>query len=204
MSEYFDIVDENGIPCGGTVSRQTAHEKGIRHRTAHVWVVSCQGGWQILLQKRSMGKESYPGEYDTSAAGHIGAGDDPLLSACRELYEELGIKASYEDMIFIGTFTNKYEQVFHGHMFRDNEVSFVYVYRREIALSDLVLQEEEVESVRWFDLDLVEKALVEGNRKIGEDRICVPSGSLILLEKALKEKEEFHEIQNIQSCSQRC
>ena len=204
MSEYFDIVDEKGMPCSGVVSRETAHEKGIRHRTAHIWVVRYHDGWQVLLQKRAVIKESFPGEYDTSAAGHISAGDEPLSSACRELYEELGIKAEESDMVFIGTFTNAYEQMFHGRMFRDNEISFVYVYRHEVLLSRLVLQEEEVESVCWFDLDQVIVALREENRKIGDDRICVPCGSLLLLEKALEEKEEFHELQNIQSCSQGC
>jgi len=37
--EYFDITDDNGIPTGGTVSRSEAHEKGISHRTAHIWIV---------------------------------------------------------------------------------------------------------------------------------------------------------------------
>ena len=37
--ELFDIVDENGNPTGETVSRSEAHAKGIRHRTAHIWVI---------------------------------------------------------------------------------------------------------------------------------------------------------------------
>ena len=32
--EYFDIVDENGLPTGKTVSREEAHQKGIPHRTS--------------------------------------------------------------------------------------------------------------------------------------------------------------------------
>ncbi len=35
--EIFDIVDENGQPAGGTVTRSQAHAEGIRHRTAHIW-----------------------------------------------------------------------------------------------------------------------------------------------------------------------
>ena len=35
--EIFDIVDENGQPAGGTVTRSQAHADGIRHRTAHIW-----------------------------------------------------------------------------------------------------------------------------------------------------------------------
>ena len=76
--EIFDIVDENGNPIGETVSRAKAHEDGIRHRTAHIWVVrEVNGEAEVLLQKRSLNKDSFPGKYDTSSAGHIQAGDEP-------------------------------------------------------------------------------------------------------------------------------
>ena len=45
------------------------------------------------MQKRSLRKNSFPGCYDVSSAGHIKAGDDYLESALRELSEELGIVA---------------------------------------------------------------------------------------------------------------
>ena len=62
MSEWFDIVDENGNPTGETVEREYAHRNGIRHRTAHLWLVrSHNGKIQILLQKRSANKDSHPG-----------------------------------------------------------------------------------------------------------------------------------------------
>ena len=52
--ERLDIVDENGEPTGDTVERSRAHREGIRHRTAHVWLVRIRDGRaQILLQKRS-------------------------------------------------------------------------------------------------------------------------------------------------------
>ena len=51
--EIFDVVDENGIPTGKTVERNTAHYEGIRHRTAHVWVIrESKGRTDVLLQKR--------------------------------------------------------------------------------------------------------------------------------------------------------
>ena len=37
--EMFDITDDNGFPTGETVSRSDAHDKGIPHRTAHIWIV---------------------------------------------------------------------------------------------------------------------------------------------------------------------
>lgn len=38
-----------------------------------------------------MEKESFPGRFDTSSAGHIQAGDEPLESALRELHEQCKI-----------------------------------------------------------------------------------------------------------------
>ncbi|MBP3196662.1 MAG: NUDIX hydrolase, partial [Butyrivibrio sp.] len=79
MEELFDITDENGFVTGQTVTRSEAHDKGIMHRTAHIWIVRKKGeSYQVLLQKRSAEKESFPSMYDTSSAGHIQAGDEPL------------------------------------------------------------------------------------------------------------------------------
>lgn len=97
--ELFDICDEQGNPTGDTVERSEAHAKGICHRTAHIWIAKQENGrYKVLLQKRSMDKDSFPGRYDTSSAGHIQAGDEPMESALRELGEELGIKAEAADL----------------------------------------------------------------------------------------------------------
>lgn len=85
MKEYLDIVDENGNPTGEIVERSVAHAQGVRHRTSHVWLVRKRNRQvQILLQKRAIQKESFPGCYDISSAGYIPAGDDYIGSAIRE------------------------------------------------------------------------------------------------------------------------
>ncbi|MBR3295104.1 MAG: NUDIX domain-containing protein [Clostridia bacterium] len=185
--EWFDVVDENGIPTGKTVERSIAHRDGIAHRTAHIWIIrkGSEGETEILLQQRSENKDSFPLQYDTSSAGHIRAGDEPLPSAVREMGEELGINVREEDLTFAGTFLNKYEQVFHGELFRDNEISFVYIYEKPVDIRKLVLQEEEVKEVRWFSLSYV----IEETRKHNE-MFCVPTGSLKLLEGYLSKREE--------------
>ena len=183
--EYLDIVDGDGKPVGGTVSRADAHALGVRHRTAHVWVARKRaGGYDVLLQKRSMEKGSFPGMYDTSSAGHIPAGDEPLPSALRELREELGLEARPEDLGFAGIFRNRYERVFHGKLFRDDEVIWVYVYRGTADEKRLTLQKSEVDEVRWFGL---EEALQEV--KNGSSTLCVPERGLLLL-KGYLEREE--------------
>ena len=181
--EIFDITDDNGIPTGKTISRNEAHEKGIPHRTAHIWIARKKGdSYQVLLQKRSEEKESFPGMYDTSSAGHIQAGDDPLESAQRELHEELGIKANEGDLSFAGKFHIKYEMEFHGKMFRDNEVAFVYVYEKPVDIDNLVLQKEEVDEVRWFDIEEVHEGCLHR-----DGTFCVPIEGLETLMKYLEQ-----------------
>lgn len=76
--------------------RSEAHRLGLRHRTSHVWLVPARknGVLEVLLQKRSDEKDSFPGCYDISSAGHIPAGQGFVDSALRELKEELGVTAS--------------------------------------------------------------------------------------------------------------
>lgn len=177
--EYFDVCDEKGMPTGEIVERSVAHSEGILHRTAHVWIVKKERGrWQVLLQKRSAEKDSYPGMYDTSSAGHIPAGKEPAESAVRELREELGICAEPDQLTYIGLFRTQYEEIFHEKPFRDNEVIRVYVYQEPVEPRELVLQESEVEEVRYFDLAEVYREICEGS-----EQICVnPKGMKVLLD----------------------
>ncbi len=184
--EYLDIVDENGLPTGNIISRNAAHREGILHRTAHVWIIQKrESGYDILLQKRSLNKDSFPGCYDTSSAGHIPAGVEPVASAIRELKEELGITADPDQLTYAGTFRSQYEKEFHGSIFRDNEVTRVYVYGACVDLDSLNLQAAEVDEVRWFDLEDVWNEIHRTR-----ERICVPAEGLNVLKDYLKLREE--------------
>lgn len=91
------------------------------------------GRVQLLLQKRSLEKDSYPGCYDISSAGHIPAGVDFIPSALRELKEELGLEAKPQELILCGVRRFEYRDTFHGHPFHDNQVSRVYALWRDVA-----------------------------------------------------------------------
>ena len=152
--ELLDIVDENGTPTGQTIDREEAHRLGIRHRTSHVWLARKHDGKiQVLLQKRSRNKDSYPGCYDISSAGHIPAGQGFVESALRELREELGIEAKAEELICCGRRRFEFRDVFHGREFRDAQVSNVYLLWRDMEASRFRIQKSELESVMWMDLD---------------------------------------------------
>ena len=150
--ELLDIVDENGDPTGETVERETAHRLGIRHRTSHVWILRKRGGGtQVLLQQRSRNKDSYPGCYDISSAGHIPAGQGFVESALRELKEELGVDASAEELVCCGCRRFEFRGNFHGRDFRDRQVSKIYALWRDMEMPQFTLQKSEVSSVLWMD-----------------------------------------------------
>lgn len=201
MSELLDVVDEQGQPTGQTIERTLAHAQGIWHRTSHVWILrhcegtpqkdtaaearthedenqsenSCNNQIQILLQKRSQDKDSFPGCYDISSAGHIPAGVDFVSSALRELEEELGVIAKPEQLIPCGDRKIVTDQVFHGQKFLDRQYTRVFCLwweeeaaacprqpsatgpceaessNRESGTSSFVLQRSEIDEVIWLD-----------------------------------------------------
>jgi len=162
--EILDIVDEMGNPTGQTVERDIAHEEGIMHRTSHVWLVrKKQGRIQVLLQKRSETKESFPGCYDISSAGHIPAGMGFVESAIKELEEELGISACDGDLIFCGDRIVIWDDFFCFKPFHDRKYSRVFILWRDMAVDEFILEKEEIESVIWIDLDEC-IAAVENNK----------------------------------------
>ena len=154
MKEFLDIVDETGQPTGEIVDRETAHAKGVLHRTSHVWLARKKNGKiQILLQKRAKHKSSFPSCYDISSAGHIPAGDSYEISALRELKEELGVKAEEKDLIYCGDRKVIWDDVFFGKPFHDRQISRVFLLWLDREESEFTIQEEEVDSVLWMDFE---------------------------------------------------
>lgn len=154
MTEYLDIIDENGIPTGEVVDRKIAHAKGIRHRSAHLWLIRKKDGViQVLLQKRSSTKESFPNCYDISSAGHVPAGEDFRTTAIRELKEELGITANENDLIFCGDRNVVWDGSFNGNPFHDRQHSKVFMMWLDLEENEFTVDSEEVESVCWMNLD---------------------------------------------------
>lgn len=87
--ELFDIVDDNDQVIGTAPRRECHGNPALVHRAAHVLVFNNDG--QLLLQKRSAGKDIQPGKWDTSVGGHLDPGEDYLEAAVREMHEELGL-----------------------------------------------------------------------------------------------------------------
>lgn len=142
--EIFDIYDELGNPMG-TASRKEVHARGHWHHTFHCWLVRRgeDGSARVLFQRRSEDKDTNPGAYDITAAGHLSAGETQR-EAVRELEEELGVKAEFEELVLYGVIREEAEGGTRGKPFVDREVSHVYGLVTEKRPDEFRLQEEEV------------------------------------------------------------
>ena len=134
--EILDVVDIHNHVVG-QLTRGEIHERGLLHRSVHVLLFDSRQ--RLFVQKRSAFKDTNPGLWDTSAAGHVDAGEVPFSAAKRELQEELGITINASEL----------EPLITLEPDPDTGNEFVSVYR---AASDqpLILEEGEIEDGEWL------------------------------------------------------
>ncbi|NNM67938.1 MAG: NUDIX domain-containing protein [Spirochaetales bacterium] len=148
MEELFDLCDENGNLLGVTETRSRVHAQGLWHKSAQVWILDSQN--RLLLQRRDPSKQTDPGKWDISVAGHVSAGQSVLEAALRETHEELGLVLSPSELVMVFSVRREYLQPETG--FLDREIHHNFLCRRDVNLSELVLQPGEVVEVAWQDL----------------------------------------------------
>lgn len=150
MDELIDILTPDGKPTGKTALKSEAHKNGWFHATVHIWLYTSDK--KILLQQRAFTKKVFPGLWDISVAGHIAAGEDILTAAKREVFEELGLPITEEELFKIGT---RIHHVEHKNGIIDNEHHHVFIAKLKSSLEKLILQKDEVEGVKLFDLEVL-------------------------------------------------
>jgi len=131
--EMFPVVDESDRVLYAA-PRSKVHGDNLRHRSVHILIFNESG--QIYLQKRSRRKERHPGLWDSSAAGHVSAGEDYEVAARRELMEELGIEAPLQKI---------------GQLPASDRTGqeFVWIYRGQYN-GQMSLNREEIETGGYF------------------------------------------------------
>ena len=154
--ELLDIVNEYGEPTGQVLDKRTVHAQGLRHRDVHVWVTN---GHYALQQQRNSDKSIMPDTWDISVGGHVSAGESYLDAAVRETREELGLVLAPERLKHIGMVAT--QLTFPGWEHPHNIVGDNFViYEPGLSLDNLQLQEDEVQDVRWYAIDRLEKDLM--------------------------------------------
>src|SRR5215468_2234581 len=92
-NERFPLVDKNDR-ISGYASRAEVHGNNLRHRAIHILIFNQIG--DLYLQQRSRWKDRHPLKWDSSAAGHVTAGESYDETARRELKEELDVDVPLE------------------------------------------------------------------------------------------------------------
>lgn len=149
MEELIDVLDENGNKTGKIETRKEVHEKGLWHRIIVVSIIDRNG--HLLMQQRSLNKDSNPGKWDVSATGHVSSGQTSIEAAVREVSEELGIEINEKELKYILTYKNS-RQIKENYI--DKQIYDCYIVNKEeIDIKDIKIQESEVEQVRLCDIN---------------------------------------------------
>ena len=166
MIEYLDIVDENDVPIGIIKEKHQAHDDGDYHRTAHVWLINEK--LELLLQRRSPRKASFPNYWDISAAGHIRSGETVIQGAIRELKEELGVDSQERDYHYLTSI--RFESP------HNNEFGYVYLLQTRLKENEFVFRDHEVAEVKYVHYTVLEQMV-----KDRADRLIIHKNEEALL-----------------------
>lgn len=148
MSEFWDVYDITRCKNGKLCRRDyDVLGYGEYHLAALVWIIDRHG--RALLQRRALGKKSYPG-YWSITGGSVLAGESSRMCACREVFEELGIIIAENELHKVMEFS-----------FSENHVLFDVFY---IVVDDekinCKLQCDEVDEIMWADEKVIRELLI--------------------------------------------
>jgi 16S rRNA (adenine1518-N6/adenine1519-N6)-dimethyltransferase len=137
-SERFPVVDEEDRLLGDA-PRAEVHGNNLRHRAVHILLFNRLG--ELFLQKRSRWKDRHPLLWDSSAAGHVEAGEEYDATALRELKEELGVTADLSRVAKLPASERTGQE-------------FIWLYRGQHD-GPFVLAEAEIEHGEFFPTNVV-------------------------------------------------
>jgi|GEM_PF-356544 len=155
-----EIVNDFERPVGRIITVIKAHKSGAWHKAVGLYIVNDKN--QVLLQKRSRFKSTYPGLWDATCGGHIRAGETALDCAIREAHDHLGLQLSHDDVEFIGSAktvdvnSHKWDRHFNKH----------FVAFKNVDLKKLHLLEHEVDDAKWVDFDDFKESISKRDKQI--------------------------------------
>ena len=148
MPEILDLYHRDGTPAGISLERGETAPEDLLWPVSAVWLVRHDG--RLLIQKRSALKPNFPSKWCCSAGGAVQHGETPLEGALRETEEELGLVLDPRDGQLVFTVPGIHS------------LHQVWLFRKDIDLSDLTLQAEEVSDVRYVTPDELRELVSDG------------------------------------------
>jgi 8-oxo-dGTP pyrophosphatase MutT (NUDIX family) len=148
FTEYRDLYDENRKLTGRKMLKDGILPKGLKYVTVIVFIYNPKNK-KWLMQKRTKDKG---GKWATTS-GHPVSGQTSSEGMITEIKEELGIDVEKDELNFVTTVNRK-------HKFAD-----IYYLEKNINISDIKLQKEEVDDVKWMSDKDVEAFYMDKNFK---------------------------------------
>lgn len=139
--EIIDIYNDERQLSGETVVRGTPLSLGKNRQVVHLCLFNSKG--EMLIQQRKSTKKLWPSLWDISAGGNSISGETSKQSVHREVLEELGLDIDF-------TNNRPYITTYFDYGFDD-----YYFFTKDIDISELKLQKDEVETVKWASLQEV-------------------------------------------------
>ena len=154
--EMVDVVDGDDRVLR-QVTRAEMRRENLLHRAVYLLVFDERG--DILVHRRTITKDVYPGFFDVTVGGVVDAGEDYATAARRELAEEVGITGAAIEPLFEVRYADTVTQL----------IGRAFLVRHD---GPIRLQPEEVVWAAFVPL-------AEAERIMREERCC-PDGVAVL------------------------
>ena len=146
MKSKIVVVDENDNIID--YKYRDNLKKGDIYRVSALWITNSHN--EILLARRHRTKSHNPRKWGPAVAGTVEKGETYKENIIKEAEEELGLKSIKPKLNIKMKVDNEYNY-------------FVQWYTLNIDknISELKIQEDEVEEIKWFSKDKLKKQLQE-------------------------------------------
>ena len=174
--ELFDLYTRDGAPLGVQKARAAVHRDGDWHRSVHIWVWGeVDGAPHLVFQRRSQGKDTWPGALDVAVTGHARAGES-IEATLREADEEIGLVVHPADVVRLGL--RRREARRPG--VNDNELQEIFARTAPVEITALTPSPAELESIVTLPFAEATRVLASGGEVMGK-RLCREQGKAWLV-----------------------
>ena len=142
--ELLDLVNQDDKVIGKVWKRKAHQDPSLIHREVAIAIFNKKH--EVLLQRRSMSKTNDPGHWKITAAGHVGADENPKDSIKREVFEELGLNVQ---PIY-------YKKAFSTYKNKESRYFWIY-YAIVDTPQKLKLNKQEVMDAKWVKVGKLEE-----------------------------------------------
>jgi isopentenyldiphosphate isomerase len=146
--ELWDAYTKDRIKTGETMVRGEKQPEGWYRLVVHACVFNGKG--ELLVQQRQPFKDGWSNMWDITVGGSAVAGENSQEGIERELFEEVGIKHSFAGVRPVLTVNI------------EGGFDDIYIIEKDVDITKLKLQYEEVQAVKWASLDDIFKMIDSG------------------------------------------